>query len=169
MSDHLTIRETSLTDLAEIDSLFRSSYPALLKEHYPPSILVTAIPLIAKANPRLLASGNYFAVIDSAGRIVGAGGWSGTDPRIQRSGAPTTGHVRHVVTDHRRVREGIGRALMGHVFDHARAAGVLRLDCLSTLAAVPFYTACGFETVGPVSIALKPGIEFPALHMQRSL
>ena len=169
MPELLTIRTTRREDLGEIDALFQRSYPALLRAHYAPSLMVMAIPLIAWANPALIASGRYFAVFDGRDRIVGAGGWSGVDPRRQQSGAPSTGHVRHVVTDHTRVREGIGRALMGHVFDDARAAGVQRLDCLSTRMAVPFYAACGFDEVGPVTIDLRPGIEFPAVLMQRSL
>lgn len=169
MDDLLTIRTSTRGDLSKIDELFSRSYPALLQGHYPPSLMVTAVPLIARANPVLLTSGHYFAVLNSQGIIVGAGGWSGRNPRARSSGAPTTGHVRHVVTDHRYTRLGIGRALMGHIFDDARAAGVLRLDCLSTRMAVPFYAACGFETVQPVTIDLRPGIEFPAILMQRSL
>ena len=169
MDDLLSIRITLRKDLAEIDALLGRSYPALLKEYYPPSLLVTAVPLIAKANPRLVTSGTYFAVTDRAGAIVGAGGWTPSAPPGQRSGAASTGHIRHVVTDHRRTRAGVGRALMGHVFDDARSAGIVRLDCLSTLMAVPFYAACGFEEVGQKIIPLAPGIEFPAVLMQREL
>lgn len=155
--------------MAELDALYGRSYPALLKHSYPPSILVTAIPLLAKVQPRLIASGTYFVVTDDLGAIVGAGGWSALEPRSGRGGAPATGHVRHVVTDHKRVRQGIGRALMGHIFDHARAAGMTRLDCLSTLMAVPFYAACGFEEGRHMTLPLQPGIDFRAVFMQRSI
>lgn len=169
MDDLLAIRTTLRGDLAEIDALFQRSYPTLLKGSYPPSLLVMAIPLISKAQPRLLMSGTYFAVTDRTGAIVGAGGWTPSAPPGQSSGAASTGHVRHVVTDHRRTRAGIGRALMAHVVEDARGAGMLRLDCFSTLMAVPFYAACGFETVGERTIPLAPGIEFPTVLMQRSL
>lgn len=169
MDDLLTIRTTRSDDLKEIDGLLRRSYPALLKEHYPPSLMVMAVPLIARANPGLIASGRYFAVREGSGRIVGAGGWSSMEPRRRQPGAPTTGHIRHVVTDHTCVRRGVGRALMEHIFEDARAEGVMRLDCLSTLMAVPFYAACGFEEAGPVSVDLGPGIEFPVVLMRRAL
>ena len=167
MEDALSIHRTSSADLAEIDALFGRSYPALLKEHYPPSLLVTAIPMIARANPRLVRSGTYFAVRDAMGVIVGAGGWTPSAPPGQSSGAGAIGHVRHVVTDHRRTRAGIGRTLMVHVIEDARGAGMERLDCLSTLMAVPFYAACGFEELGTHVIPLAPGIEFPAVLMRR--
>ena len=169
MEDALSIHRTSSDDLAEIDALFGRSYPALLKGHYKPSLLVTAIPLIARANPRLVNSGTYFAVRDRDGAIVGAGGWTPSAPPGQAAGAGSTGHVRHVVSDHRRTRAGIGRALMARVIEDARGAGMARLDCFSTLMAVPFYAACGFDVVGERLIPLAPGIEFPAVLMRRRL
>ena len=169
MNETLSVRVARSSDLSEIDALLGRSYPVLLKGHYPPSVLVTAIPLISKAQPRLLASGTYFVVLDREGAVLGAGGWTSVEPGTGRKGAPSTGHIRHVVTDHRRVRQGIGRALMGRIFDSAREAGIVRLDCLSTLMAVPFYAACGFEEVGPVSVDLRPGIAFPAVRMHREL
>ncbi len=169
MGHSLTARTAVASDLSEIDALLGRSYPALLKDHYPPSVLVTAIPLISKAQPGLIASGTYFVVLDDAGRIVGAGGWTSVEPGTGRKGAVATGHIRHVVTDHRLVRRGVGRVLMERIFDSARDAGMVRLDCLSTLMAVPFYTACGFEEAGPISVELRAGIQFPAVLMHRSL
>lgn len=169
MTGVLTIRQTRGADLAEIDALFQRSYPALLQGHYPPSLMVMAIPLISRANPALLASGHYFAVIDDWGRIVGAGGWSRAVPWGQARGVGPVGHIRHVVTDHRRTRQGVGRRLMTHIIADARGAGIRQLDCLSTRMAVPFYAACGFEEVGPVMIALRQAIEFPAILMRREI
>ena len=83
MGDILTVRSARASDLSEIDALLGRSYPVLLKGHYPPSVMVTAVPVISKAQPRLLASGTYFVVLDEDDRIVGAGahlppGTSGT-------------------------------------------------------------------------------------------
>ena len=167
--DEFSIHTANKGDLTDIDALLGRSYPALLKADYPPSLLVTAIPLIARANPRLVTSGRYFVVRDRSGHAVGAGGWSETHPNTSQRGAPATGHIRHVVTDHTRTRRGIGRALMGHIFDNARAAGIMRLDCFATLTAVPFYAACGFSEDHTLTIELRPGIDFPAVLMHRSL
>ena len=164
----LTIRPAGLRDLAAIDGLLAQSYPALLKHDYPPSALVTALPLIARANPRLIASATYFVATDETGQIIGAGGWTWTGPQ-GGAGPRDLAHVRHVVTDHRRVRTGIGRALMTHVFETARAAGAGRLDCQSTLTAVPFYARLGFREIGPIEIRLRPGIDFPAVRMLKNL
>lgn len=162
----LAVRQANKLDLTEVDALLARSYPILLKDHYPPSVLVTAIPHISKAQPRLLTSGTYFVVENDGGDIVGAGGWTAVAPGTSQIKAPKTGHIRHVVTDHRLTRSGVGRALMDHTFASARAAGMEQLDCLSTLMAVPFYASCGFVEEGPVAVNLRPGIDFPAILMR---
>ena len=166
--DQLTIRVAERQDLAELDHLFARSYPALLKPDYPPSLLVTAVPLISRANPRLIASGTFFAVCRADGKIVGAGGWTrAAPPGFSARGG--VGNIRHVVTDKDHVRQGIGARLMAHIFKTASTEGLSRLDCLATRTAVPFYMASGFQVLGPVSVPLAPGIDFPAIRMQRLL
>ena len=168
MTGTLTVRTTTPADLPEIDALLGRSYPALLKADYPPSTLVTAVPLLSRANPALLACGTYFAVTDEDDVIVGAGGWTrSAPPGFERKAQ--IGSIRHVVTDHRRTREGIGTRLLAHIFSTARETGMRSLDCLSTRTAVPFYSACGFRSFGPVTINLRPGIDFAAVRMQRLL
>ncbi len=166
--DQLTIRPATFADLSELDQLFARSYPVLLKKDYPPSVLVTAIPLISRANPRLVASGTFFLACREDGRIVGAGGWTHSAPPGFPAGRGV-GNIRHVVTDKDHQRQGIGRCLMEHVFTTASTEGIGRLDCLSTRTAVPFYAASGFRVLGPVEVQLAPGIDFPAVRMQRLL
>ena len=161
----LTIRLARSADLAELDQLFARSYPALLKGDYPPSVLVTALPLISRANPRLLGSGSYYVAM-LEGQIVSAGGWTWAGP--QGGASPITmAHVRHVVTCVDHVRRGIGRKLMSHAISQATRAGARTLRCQSTRTAVPFYHALGFRPLGEVEVQLAPGISFPAIDMQR--
>ncbi|MFN4159901.1 MAG: GNAT family N-acetyltransferase [Gemmobacter sp.] len=171
MDDTLTLRTAELRDLAAVDLLLARSYPRLLAADYPPSVMVTAVPLIARAKPALLASGRYFLVEDEIGRVLGAGGWSLHSPGAAGAGEGRsgTGHVRHVATDRDALRRGIGAAVMVRVIEQARAAGVGMLECLSTRTAVPFYASLGFRVRGPVTITLAPGIAFPAVRMVRAL
>lgn len=161
MGTTLILRRAVPSDLGAVDRLLQRSYPKLLAADYPPSLMVMAVPLLARAQPGLLASGRYFVAVGAEGRIVAAGGWSG--------GRGGLGEVRHVATDPEATRRGIGRALMGAVMGDARAAGVVRMLCLATRTAVPFYRALGFAEIGPVVITLRPGIEFPAVRMGRAL
>jgi GNAT superfamily N-acetyltransferase len=169
MAETLTVRLAQGADLSSIDALLARTYPILLKPHYPPSTMVLALPLISRANPRLVTSGSYY-VVEEAGVVVGAGGWT---PAVGGGGGRAVrrriGHVRHVVVDHRRVRRGIGRALMTQILGDAAAAGLRAMECQSTRAAVPFYAACGFAELGPIEVTLAPGIDFMAVRMARRL
>lgn len=168
MSDTITIRPTTAEDLAAIDDLLAASYPTLLKRDYAPSVLVTALPLISRANPVLLRSGSYFMAEDGTGRALAAGGWSRGAPQ-GGVGIPEIGHVRHVATHPDHLRKGLAQAILTHVLADALAAGVERMICQSTRTALPFYKAMGFRARGEIVIALRPGITFPAVEMERAL
>lgn len=162
MQTLLDIRLATAKDLAAVDDLFARSYARQLRADYPPSLQVMALPRLARAQPALLRSGQYF-LAECEGEIVGAGGWS-RDRRLKG-----LGHVRHLVTDHRRVREGIAASLIRATLAHARKAGMTRMACDATRMAVPFYESQGFVRVAPVEIDLAPGIAFPAMRMARPI
>jgi GNAT superfamily N-acetyltransferase len=164
----ITLRTATRTDIAGIDALLARAYPRLLKTDYAPSLLVMAIPRIARAQPALVTSGTYHVACDDDGHILAAGGWTRAAPG-QGAAIEGTGNIRHVVTDDRLTRQGIGRALMTRVIDEARGEGMIRLDCLSALTAAPFYRALGFAGDRRVTIPLGPGIDFPAIAMTRAL
>lgn len=163
----LKVRPATMEDVSAVDTLLARAYPRLLKADYAPSMMVLALPLISRAKPALVTCGTYF-VVEQAGAIIGAGGWTMAHP-VRGQMQPGIGNIRHVVTDDRQVRRGVGRALMTHVIAMAKAAGVTRLECLSTLTAQPFYQAMGFAMTGPVKVPLAQGIEFPAIAMWRDL
>ena len=163
----LTIRPATPADIGAVDALLARSYGPLLRADYAPSVLVLVLPRMARAQPRLLASGRYF-LAEEEGALLGAGGWS-AEPPGGGAPIPALAHVRHVATDARAVRRGVGRALMGRVIEEARAAGMQRLSCLSTLNAVPFYEALGFRTRRRLDLAFVPGVPFPAVEMERPL
>lgn len=158
----LTLRPTRRADLAEVDALLARSFPKLLKTAYPPSVLVTALPLISRAQPALLTSGTYYAA-ERDGRIIGVGGWTRDRAVAGR------GHVRHVATDDRHVRKGVGRALLAHIAAQARASGMRELECWATRNAVPFYVAMGYAEEDPMEVPLQPGITFPSVRMRLGL
>ncbi|MDH3263378.1 MAG: GNAT family N-acetyltransferase [Paracoccaceae bacterium] len=159
----LILRIASRRDLGGVDALLARSYPKLLKADYPPSVMVTAVPLLARARPALLASGRYYVAEAPGEGIVGAGGWSFW------SRQEGVAEVRHVAVDPPHTRRGVGRRLLETVLAEARRAGMTRVVCLATRTAVPFYEAVGFLAVAPVEIALAPGIGFEAMRMVRPL
>ncbi|MDU9006343.1 GNAT family N-acetyltransferase [Sedimentitalea todarodis] len=162
-STEISLRTSTIADLAVVDALLSRAYPKLLKAHYPPSVLVTALPLISRAQPVLLQSGTYYVAEVEGHGIVGAGGWT------RDRGSRHLGHIRHVVSDDRFQRRGIARALIRHTLNAAQAQAITEMECWSTLTAEPFYAALGFVSEGPMEITLRPGIGFPSVRMRMAL
>ncbi|MEM6305501.1 MAG: GNAT family N-acetyltransferase [Pseudomonadota bacterium] len=164
----LTIRPGTRADIAPLDALLASSYPRLLAPDYPPSVLVTAIPRISKAQPKLVTCGTYFVAYRGQA-LVGAGGWTRVVPGRSGGAERDLGHIRHFATDSTATRQGIARAVMAQVLRSARAEGIAVLECWSTRTAVSFYEAMGFATVENVDVPLDAGITFPAVRMIQRL
>ena len=162
----LSLRPAQPADAANVTALLEHSYPVLLAPDYPAETLTAVLPAITRARPSLLAGQTYF-LLEEKGALRAAGGWSDTDP-WGGTCAPGTAHIRHVVTAPEHVRRGLGRRLMAGVCADARAQGITRFECYSTLTARDFYTRCGFEEVSAVVMTLARGVQFPAVHMRRT-
>lgn len=162
------VRLSHAGDLPQVDALLMRAYPILLKPDYPASVLVTAIPRMARANPSLLSSGSYYVAEDRDGLIIGCGGWSIRNPGDGRQ-RQEEAHVRHFGTDPRCVRQGVGRAIMERCLADVADQGVREMQCYSTRTAVPFYESQGFETIGEMLMQLAPGVDFPAISMVRNI
>lgn len=164
----LTVRPGRAEDVAPLDALLARSYPRLLAADYPPSVLVTAIPRIARAQPALVTCGTYFVALRGE-TLLGGGGWTRAVPGGTGRPLRDVGHIRHFATDAEAVRQGIGRALMDEVLQSAAQAGVRHMECMSTRTAVPFYQSAGFVVQAPADVTLDAGITFPAIRMSRRL
>lgn len=97
MSLPLTIRTARFSDLSAVDLLLARSHPRLLAADYPPSVMVTALPIISRARPELLASGRYYLAFGGTGQLLGAGGWSAAAPgpsdQVASDQAPAGPHL----------------------------------------------------------------------------
>ena len=166
MTVQFMVRVASLDDAEAVGSVLRTSYPNLMASGYPADILARALPLMVRANPALLCSGTYYLAEGPDGTVVGCGGW--TFERPGAAGAPidpTPGHIRHFATDPGWIRCGVGRMLFDRCVADARAAGVRRFECYSSLVAEPFYGALGFVAIEPITIDMGPGIAFPSVRV----
>ncbi len=168
MVEDIVIRTTNSADLPAIDALLGASYPVLLKPDYPPSVLVTCLPLITRARAELLRCGSYYVALDGDGAALAAGGWTHGAPQ-GGVGPRDVGHIRHVVTHPGATRRGLARKILQRSFAAARNSGVRWMMCQSTRTAEPFYAAMGFQRRGEIEVMLRPGIGFPAVEMIRPL
>ena len=164
----VSIRVASTADADAVSDLFARCYPVLMAGAYSTETLAAALPLMTNANPALLSSGTYYVAERDDGTVVGCGGFTADQPGTgQRKAA--TGHVRHFATDPRCLRQGIGRGIIERAMMDARDAGMRRLDCFSSLNAVPFYSALGFTVLEPILVPLTAQVLLPAAHMHREI
>lgn len=163
-----TIRRAQPDDEAGVSALLSACYPVLLSGAYPPDVLAEALPLMTRANPRLLASGTFYVAETPDGRLTGCGGWTVETPGTGTI-APGVGHIRHFAVDPNVSRRGIGRALMDATLAAARMAGMRELHCFATLNARSFYEAMGFEPVADHVVMLGEQTPFPCLFMRQTL
>jgi N-acetylglutamate synthase-like GNAT family acetyltransferase len=163
----LRIRTARQDDRAAIERVLAASYPALMAGAYEPALLARALPMITRAQPRLIGSGTYY-VAEAAGAIVGCGGWS-REPPDAPAGDEGTAHIRHFAVSPDWIGRGVGGALYRRCEERARAAGIRVFECWSSLNGEPFYRALGFTRLALIEVPMAPGMSLPSVHMRRAI
>ena len=150
-----------------VTALIAASYARLDDGSYDRDAIAAAMPLMARANPALLASGTYF-IAEANGEPAGCGGWTFAAPG---SGQTVDGvaHIRHFATHPDHLRKGVARALLDRCLSEAAAAGARLMKCQSTLPGERFYAAAGFRRVRMIEVPLGPGVTLPSVEMERPL
>jgi GNAT superfamily N-acetyltransferase len=160
------IRQATPADGEAVTRMLEASYATLMQPAYEPLRLAAALFVMTRANPKLLASGTYYAAVLADGRIAGAGGWS-----LERPGTgeieERLAHIRHFGVSPSHKGLGLGRALCQTCELNARLAGIGRFEVYSSLNAEGFYEALGFVPLGPWEITLGEGVTLPAIRMCR--
>lgn len=163
----ITIRTATSEDAALLTELITASYRELDTGLYDPAQLATALPIMSKANPKLLASGTYY-VVEVDGVAAACGGWTFEKPgngEIEDGVA----HIRHFATHPVYLRRGLARLLLDKCLEEAKARGARAMKSQSTLPAENFYAAAGFRTIKPIEVEMGPDVMLPALEMERRL
>lgn len=163
----MRVRVATTKDMQGIDALLGRSYSSLMPSAYRADVLALALPAMTRAKPELIASGSFY-VAETAGSIVGCGGWTSAPPG---DGATVDGlvHARHFAVDPDRARTGIGRAIFERVSNDACAVGAVRIQALSSLNAEQFYKRMGLDRLDLIPVPMGPGIEFPVVLMEGPL
>lgn len=81
MTTAFSVRVANVDDAPGVSALLEASYTQQLAVGYRAEVLARALPLMTKANPRLLKSGTYY-VAQAGTQLVGCGGWSKEAPGL---------------------------------------------------------------------------------------
>jgi len=163
-----TVRVATAEDEAAVCDLLGASYPELMSASYDAALLADALPLFTRANASLLSSGSYYLAESEVRGLVGCGGWTRGRPGTGEV-VPGLGHIRHFGTHASWIGKGVGRSIYAMCEEKARAAGVRRFECYSSLNAQGFYAALGFRPVRQIEVQLSPEVAVPGVLMQRRL
>ena len=137
-----------------MSGLIERSAGRLSQGYYTAEQIAAAITHVFGVDSELVADGTYF-VAESAGALVGCGGWSrratlfGGDAFVGRSSAlldPATdaARIRAFFVDPAAARGGVATRLLAACEAATAAADFRHLALMATLPGVPFYRAAGF-------------------------
>jgi N-acetylglutamate synthase-like GNAT family acetyltransferase len=173
------IRLATPEDTPQLKALIEDSVRGLQARDYSPTQLESALETVYGVDTQLIADGTYFAV-ESAGTIVGCGGWSkrktlfGGDVWPGREDtllnpASDAAKIRAFFVHPDWARRGVGTIILDACEAAAKQAGFHRLEMGATLSGIPFYREKGYTAVKELSVPLKNGEELPIVQMEKAV
>jgi GNAT superfamily N-acetyltransferase len=127
---------------------------------------------------QLIRDSTYF-VVEENGDLAGCGGWSrratmyggdvspGRDPALLDPNKDAA-RVRAMYTHPSFVRRGVGRMILAACEDAARAEGFTRAELVATMAGLPLYVSCGYQTTEGFTDD-RGGTPVPLARMSKTL
>lgn len=176
----MELRHATMDDVPALQALIEQSVRALGAPYYSPAQISSALAYIFGVDTQLIKDGTYF-VIEEAGVIAGAGGWSkrttlfggdqfkteGLDPLLDPKIDPA--RVRAFYVHPEWARQGIGRRILQACEEAAAAAGFGRVELVSTLPGEPLYVAGGYTRMEAVEMRMPDGQSISGYRMGKDL
>jgi len=157
----LRYRSALEEEIPAIEEMMRRSFAATAQPYYAADELESALDVIPRLDPALVARGTLF-VAEAGSLLVGCAGWqpafAGTSglwrktPYAAGTEQENLAEVRSVFVAAPLLGQGIGTGLLRHVEAQARAAGHENTVLVATLQGVSIYERRGYAAVGPAVI-----------------
>lgn len=172
-----SILPATMDDRPAITALIALSARGLSREDYSDQQVESAIASVFGVDSDLIADGSYF-VVEQDGALIGCGGWGrrktlfGGDQYSDRETGyldPATdfAKIRAFFVHPSHARRGMGRALLEHCENEARAAGFAGTELMSTLPGLRLYRICGYEESDGFEHELKDGTKLGLVPMSK--
>jgi N-acetylglutamate synthase-like GNAT family acetyltransferase len=171
----ICIRQAVESDVPQLRELIEASVRGLQTADYTPAQRELALKHVYGVDSQLISDGTYF-LAETAGQIVGCGGWSkrktlyGGDQFNGREDslldpAKDAAKIRAFFVDPQWARRGIGSLILEACERAAMSAGFRRLEMGSTLTGVAFYRTKGYRELESMSVSLPDGESLPIVRM----
>lgn len=173
------LRLATQGDLVALRRLIVDSVRGLSSADYSPEQIESGLQYVFGPDSQLIADGTYF-VIEVAGEIVAAGGWSwrktlyGGDQHKSGADVPlnprmNAARIRAFFVHPDWARRGLGRRLFKACLTAAVERGFSAFELGATLPGVPLYRSLGFSAHEHVDVVLPNGVELPIVRMSRDI
>lgn len=172
-----TLRLATIEDIPELDILIPLSVNGLQKDAYSVEQRKAAIGTIFGVDRQLIEDGTYL-VAESAGRIVGCGGWSRRksacgssagrkepDPLIDP--ATEAPRIRAFFVHPDFARRGIGSAILRACEAALLEAGFRHAEISATLTGEFLYKSMGYKVTDRFDIQLANGLPLPCVKLEK--
>ena len=176
------LRLATIDDVPAIVRLIETSAYGLGKNDYAPEQIQGALQGTFGVDTQLIYDQTYWLIEGPEG-LAAIGGWSfrttlfGGDNHAARAGKPAepldpatdAARIRAFFVHPNAARQGLGRRLLQHCEDQAKAQGFRTLTLFATLPGVRLYEACGFTADAPVEYEVVPATMMTFVPMHKSI
>jgi GNAT superfamily N-acetyltransferase len=174
-----SLRKAKLDDRDAIQQLIVESARELSREDYSQEQIEAAIKAMFGVDTSLILDGTYF-VAESAGLLIGCGGWSkrktlfGGDQFPERDLSELDprrepAKIRAFFVHPKFARMGVARAILSRCESEAKACGFQSLELMSTLPGIKLYQACGYAGSERVEYDIGGGVAIQFMVMKKDL
>lgn len=173
------LRLARLDERDRLQQLIADSIRTLGAADYRAEQIEAALQGAFGVDTQLLRDGTYF-VAEIGGELAGCGGWSwrrtlfGGDARSGRDAAALdpavdAAKIRAFFIAPAFARRGVGRAILAHCEQAARAAGFRRCEMMATLPGVRLYRAVGYQSGAMIHHPVGEGLTIEFVPMYKPL
>jgi GNAT superfamily N-acetyltransferase len=174
-----TPRLATDADIPNLEALIPLSVRALQSAHYSPAQMEAALGPVFGVDRQLIRDGTYF-VVETAGQLVGCGGWSrrktlyggdrdrpGEDPELDPQIDPA--RIRAFFVHPGWARQGIGQSILRCCETAALKAGFSQAELVATLTGETLYAKFGYAVVERYEAPMQDGLGLPVVRMTKRL
>jgi predicted N-acetyltransferase YhbS len=162
LTQMMTLRPLSVDDLSAARYIHATAFAGAARNHYSADDIDAFTAFIRSPRYADLLLGNHAVAACIGSEMVGIAAWSAGEP------PSPTARILAVFVRPMFTGEGVGRQLIGHIEDEARAAGYQAIEVSATLNAVGFFEDLGYLLVREGAWALPLGHEMPVAFMRKT-
>jgi GNAT superfamily N-acetyltransferase len=175
----VSFRKATLSDVSTIRALIAESASGLSRADYSNAQIEAALQSAWGVDTQLIRDGTYF-VAECGGKLIACGGWSwrstlfGGDAQAGRESEALdpgrdAARIRAFFVHPAWARRGLGRAMLAHCEENARAHGFRSAELVATLPGERLYRVCGYVSQGARQYTLprNQAITFVPMRKER--